>query len=61
MAHDPNCPFCQKLADPNGWPEDDVVWRFPHSDAPSDADARCAACGLGYKVTASGVTELDRG
>ncbi len=33
MAHDPNCPFCQKLADPNGWPEGDVVWRFPHSVA----------------------------
>ena len=37
------------------------VWRFPHSGAPSDAEARCAACGLGYKVTTSGVTELDHG
>ncbi len=33
MAHDPNCPFCQKLADPNGWPDGDIVWRFPHSVA----------------------------
>jgi diadenosine tetraphosphate (Ap4A) HIT family hydrolase len=28
-----DCPFCTKLADPNGWPEDDIVWRFPHSVA----------------------------
>lgn len=29
MAHD--CPFCTKLAEPAGWPAEDVVWRFPHS------------------------------
>jgi diadenosine tetraphosphate (Ap4A) HIT family hydrolase len=33
MTPDPSCPFCQKLADPNGWPAEDVVWRFPHSVA----------------------------
>jgi diadenosine tetraphosphate (Ap4A) HIT family hydrolase len=33
MAHDANCPFCQKLAVPDGWPEGDVVWRFPHAVA----------------------------
>ncbi|MBX9580152.1 MAG: HIT family protein [Gemmataceae bacterium] len=33
MAADPDCPFCRKLADPRGWPESDVVWRFPHSVA----------------------------
>jgi diadenosine tetraphosphate (Ap4A) HIT family hydrolase len=33
MSHDPDCPFCRKLADPNGWPAEDVVWRFPHSVA----------------------------
>lgn len=33
MARDPNCPFCQKLAAPDGWAEGDVVWRFPHSVA----------------------------
>jgi diadenosine tetraphosphate (Ap4A) HIT family hydrolase len=33
MPSDPNCPFCQKLADPNGWPASDVVWQFPHSIA----------------------------
>lgn len=31
MTPDPNCPFCKKLADPNGWPTGDIVWRFPHS------------------------------
>lgn len=33
MTRDPNCPFCQKLADPTGWPEAEVVWHFPHSVA----------------------------
>jgi diadenosine tetraphosphate (Ap4A) HIT family hydrolase len=33
MAHDPNCPFCVKLAAPDGWPAGDVVWQFPHSVA----------------------------
>ncbi len=28
-----DCPFCRKLAAPDGWPADDVVWRFPHSVA----------------------------
>jgi diadenosine tetraphosphate (Ap4A) HIT family hydrolase len=33
MNRDPNCPFCTKLADPAGWPADDIVWEFPHSIA----------------------------
>jgi diadenosine tetraphosphate (Ap4A) HIT family hydrolase len=33
MTRDPDCPFCQKLADPAGWPVADVVWQFPHSVA----------------------------
>ena len=33
MTRDPNCPFCQKLADPNSWPASDIVWRFPNSVA----------------------------
>jgi diadenosine tetraphosphate (Ap4A) HIT family hydrolase len=33
MTPAPNCPFCRKLADPNGCPADDVVWNFPHSVA----------------------------
>jgi diadenosine tetraphosphate (Ap4A) HIT family hydrolase len=33
MTHDPDCPFCKNLADPNGRPAADVVWRFPHSVA----------------------------
>jgi acetyltransferase-like isoleucine patch superfamily enzyme len=37
------------------------VWRFPHAEAPTDGEAVCAACGLGYRVTASGVAELSRG
>ena len=28
-----DCPFCAKLADPNGWPAADIVWKFPHSVA----------------------------
>ena len=28
-----DCPFCRKLADPDGWPADEVVWRFPHAVA----------------------------
>lgn len=33
MTPDPNCPFCKKFADPDGWPAGEVVWRFPHSVA----------------------------
>lgn len=33
MTTPSDCPFCQKLADPAGWPEAEVVWRFPHSVA----------------------------
>lgn len=33
MARNPDCPFCRKLADPDGWPADDIVWHFPHSVA----------------------------
>jgi diadenosine tetraphosphate (Ap4A) HIT family hydrolase len=29
----PDCPFCAKLAAPDGWPAADVVWQFPHSVA----------------------------
>jgi diadenosine tetraphosphate (Ap4A) HIT family hydrolase len=32
MADSADCPFCRKLAAPDGWPAD-VVWRFPHSVA----------------------------
>ncbi|MBY0458817.1 MAG: HIT family protein [Gemmataceae bacterium] len=30
---DPNCPFCSRLATPDGWPESEIVWHFPHSVA----------------------------
>ncbi|MDB5313388.1 MAG: hypothetical protein JWO38_7590 [Gemmataceae bacterium] len=33
MGPVPDCPFCRKLADPDGWPAADVVWNFPHSVA----------------------------
>jgi len=33
MPSPPDCPFCGKLADPDGWPAGDVVWRFPHAVA----------------------------
>jgi diadenosine tetraphosphate (Ap4A) HIT family hydrolase len=33
MTRDADCPFCRKLADPDGWPAADVVWTFPHSVA----------------------------
>jgi diadenosine tetraphosphate (Ap4A) HIT family hydrolase len=33
MAEPRDCPFCAKLSDPDGWPADDIVWRFPHSVA----------------------------
>jgi diadenosine tetraphosphate (Ap4A) HIT family hydrolase len=33
MPSNPDCPFCRKLADPDGWPVDDIVWNFPHSVA----------------------------
>ena len=35
------------------------VWRFPHADAPRDAEGRCAVCGLAYRVEKGEVTELD--
>jgi diadenosine tetraphosphate (Ap4A) HIT family hydrolase len=28
-----DCPFCRKLEAPSGAPDDNVVWRFPHSVA----------------------------
>ena len=33
MAAPPDCPFCRKMADPNGWSTADLVWNFPHSVA----------------------------
>jgi UDP-2-acetamido-3-amino-2,3-dideoxy-glucuronate N-acetyltransferase len=33
------------------------VWRFPHREPPVDADGRCPACGLGYRVTDGSVGE----
>ena len=33
MSDAADCPFCRKLAAPDGWPAADVVWRFPHSVA----------------------------
>lgn len=33
MSSDSDCPFCRKLAAPNGWPADDIVWNFPYSVA----------------------------
>ena len=33
MLVDATCPFCQKLAAPDGWHDGEVVWRFPHSVA----------------------------
>ena len=33
MSTSTDCPFCRKLADPNGWPAADVVWNFEHSVA----------------------------
>jgi diadenosine tetraphosphate (Ap4A) HIT family hydrolase len=33
MDRDPDCPFCRKLAAPDGWLAADVVWTFPHSVA----------------------------
>jgi len=34
------------------------VWRFPHCEPPVDAQARCSACGLGYRVDGPDVSEL---
>src|SRR5258707_575401 len=34
------------------------VWHFPHAEAPSDAEARCTACGLAYRISAGVVSEL---
>lgn len=33
MNPHPDCPFCAKLAVPNGWAEAEIVWQFPHSVA----------------------------
>ncbi len=33
MTRDSHCPFCTRLADPNGWPAGDIIWDFPHSIA----------------------------
>jgi diadenosine tetraphosphate (Ap4A) HIT family hydrolase len=33
MTRDLDCPFCKRLADPAGWPADDVVWQFPQAVA----------------------------
>lgn len=35
------------------------VWRFPHEKAPVDGEARCGTCGLGYRLFAGAVEELD--
>jgi diadenosine tetraphosphate (Ap4A) HIT family hydrolase len=31
MSPQAGCPFCRKLAEPDGPSDADVVWRFPHS------------------------------
>jgi len=33
MSATSDCPFCARLAAPEGWPAADVVWRFPPSVA----------------------------
>ena len=33
MAHDPNCPMCETVADLNHGDRADLVWHFPHSVA----------------------------
>lgn len=33
MSPTADCPFCEKLADSNGWPAEDVIWSFPQSVA----------------------------
>jgi diadenosine tetraphosphate (Ap4A) HIT family hydrolase len=33
MTPSAHCPFCLKLAAPDGWPAGEVVWWFPHSVA----------------------------
>jgi Acetyltransferase (isoleucine patch superfamily) len=35
------------------------VWRFPRAAAPTDAEGRCPACALGYRVSGASVVELD--
>jgi UDP-2-acetamido-3-amino-2,3-dideoxy-glucuronate N-acetyltransferase len=35
------------------------VWRFPHASLPADAEGRCAACGLRYRVSGCSVEELQ--
>jgi diadenosine tetraphosphate (Ap4A) HIT family hydrolase len=33
MTTPTDCPFCRKVSAPDGWPAEDIVWRFPHSVA----------------------------
>lgn len=33
MTNSNDCPFCQKLARPDGWQAADIVWQFPNSIA----------------------------
>jgi diadenosine tetraphosphate (Ap4A) HIT family hydrolase len=33
LTHTTECPFCQKLTRLDSTPDDDLVWRFPHSVA----------------------------
>jgi acetyltransferase-like isoleucine patch superfamily enzyme len=35
------------------------VWRFPHVAAPVDAEGRCPACDLGYRVVKGEIVELN--
>lgn len=35
------------------------VWRFPHGEPPADAEGKCQACGLGYRVVGPEISELD--
>jgi UDP-2-acetamido-3-amino-2,3-dideoxy-glucuronate N-acetyltransferase len=34
------------------------VWRFPHGEPPVDAEDKCSACGLAYRVRGADITEL---
>jgi UDP-2-acetamido-3-amino-2,3-dideoxy-glucuronate N-acetyltransferase len=36
------------------------VWRFPHSDAPTEAEGTCSVCGLRYRVSGGAVVEVDQ-
>lgn len=35
------------------------VWRFPHEKPPVDGEARCATCGLRYRLNGCSVEELE--